>query len=94
MRIFFNLILIFLVFFSIGTETYNYVYGDIHPSILNEKSKLNRLIFYYSYFTVQSNIAVGISSLLLLFKPDYSKKMVSHFKNRRYYLYSYYMHRL
>ncbi|QII70836.1 hypothetical protein G8C41_08445 [Apibacter sp. B3706] len=74
MRIFFNLILIFLVFFSIGTETYNYVYGEIHPSILNEKSKFNRLIYYYSYFTVQSNIAVGISSLFLLFKPDYSKK--------------------
>jgi hypothetical protein len=74
MRNFINLLIVLLVFFSIATETYNFVYGDFHPSILIDKSYLNRIIYYYSYFTVQSNLAIGISSLILLFKSDYSKK--------------------
>lgn len=74
MKTFLNLLIILLVFFSIGTETYNFVYGDIHPSFLDDKSYLTRYIFYYSHFTILSNLMVGISSLILLFKPNYSNK--------------------
>lgn len=72
MRTFLNLLIIILVLFSICFETYNFVYVDMHPFILNEQSYITRYIYYYSYFTVQSNLAVGISSLILLINPTYS----------------------
>lgn len=74
MRYFISLSIVFLVFFSITTESYTFIYDDIHSLILNEKSYSNCLVYYYSYFTIQSNLAVGITSLMLLFKSDYSKK--------------------
>jgi hypothetical protein len=74
MRYFISLSTVFLVFFSITTESYTFIYDDIHSLILNEKSYSNCLVYYYSYFTIQSNLAVGITSLMLLFKSDYSKK--------------------
>lgn len=74
MRYFISLSTVFLVFFSITTESYTFIYDNIHSLILNEKSYSNCLVYYYSYFTIQSNLAVGITSLMLLFKSDYSKK--------------------
>lgn len=69
-----NLLIVVLVVFSICTETYLFVIKGMHPLILNETSYLSRFIFYYSYFTVLSNLAVGLSCLILLVNADYSAK--------------------
>ncbi len=69
MRIFIHTSIILLVLFSITVETFIYV--DTSLPLHNYPSgKLSRLIYYYSYFTVLSNITLAISSLLLLFQPN------------------------
>ncbi|WP_392563834.1 Pr6Pr family membrane protein [Orbus wheelerorum] len=67
-----NLFIVGLALLVIGFETYTYWIQKIRP--WQPISPIGRVIFYYSFFTVLSNIMLVISCLVLLFKPSCSNK--------------------
>ncbi|WP_392562669.1 Pr6Pr family membrane protein [Orbus sturtevantii] len=65
-----NLFIFIFVIFVVGIETYTYWFQQLRP--WQPISAVGRLIFYYSFFTVLSNIMFGISCLMLFLKPSCS----------------------
>lgn len=62
-------LIILLTIGCIGIETYYCLTGqftEVVPSGL-----LSRIIFYYSYFTVLSGLAVSVGCFIVLIKPNY-----------------------
>ncbi len=68
MRIFIHVSIILLVLFSISVETYMFLNTSM-PLPDYPTDKLCRAGYYYSYFTVLSNITLAVSSFLLLLRP-------------------------
>lgn len=66
-----NILIVLLVFFVVGIETHTYWFHQLRPWQPN--TSVGRLIFYYSFFTVLSNIMLAISCLILVFNPNCSK---------------------
>lgn len=54
--------------FVIGIETHVYWHARLRP--WQPGTPIGRIIFYYSFFTVLSNLMLAISCLFLTFKPN------------------------
>lgn len=66
----FNILIVLLVILVVGIETYTYWLHQLRP--WQPATSIGRMVFYYSFFTVLSNIMLAISCLVLTFKPTYS----------------------
>lgn len=55
-------------FFVIGIETYLYWQAQLQP--WQPATPVGRIIFYYSFFTVLSNLMLAVSCLWLFFNPS------------------------
>ncbi|MCX8602042.1 MULTISPECIES: Pr6Pr family membrane protein [unclassified Gilliamella] len=56
------------IFFVIGIETYTYWHIQLRP--WQPKSPLGRLEYYFSFFTVLSNILLAVSCIFLSLNPQ------------------------
>lgn len=65
-----NLFIVLFVILVVGIETHTYWFNQLRP--WQPTSPIGRIIFYYSFFTVLSNIMLAISCLMLAFKPNCS----------------------
>lgn len=65
-----NILIVVLVILVIGIETYTYWFEQLRP--WQPVTPIGRMIFYYSFFTVLSNIMLAISCLILVCKPTCS----------------------
>lgn len=67
--------IIMLSLSSIGIETYycltGYFVGNVPDGLLS------RIIFYYSYFTVLSSLALSLGCFIVLIKPDYQSTFIN-----------------
>ncbi|QIQ21057.1 Pr6Pr family membrane protein [Zophobihabitans entericus] len=68
-----NILIILLVLITVGTETYTYWLMKIRP--WQPDSPVGRIIFYYSFFTVLSNICLAISSAFLVINPKANSQL-------------------
>jgi len=68
-----NLFIVVFVLLVVGVETYTYWFQQLRP--WQPVSPIGRIIFYYSFFTVLSNMMLAISCLILFFKPSCSSKL-------------------
>ncbi|WP_294893201.1 Pr6Pr family membrane protein [uncultured Gilliamella sp.] len=72
-----NLFIALYAFFIIGLETYIYWHTKLRP--WQPSTPTGRIIFYYSFFTVLSNLMLAFSCLCLTFNPNcnrYSFKVI------------------
>lgn len=69
----FNVLIIVLVMLAVGIESYIYWHTRLRP--WQSTSPVNRLIAYYSFFTVLSNILLAISSVFLLRNAQYNSSL-------------------
>lgn len=67
-----NLLIVILVIAVVGIETYMYWLYQLRP--WQPATSVGRMIFYYSFFTVLSNIMLALSCLVLVFNPNCSKQ--------------------
>lgn len=63
-----NILIFCLVILVVGYETSLYWQAQLRP--WQPSSAIDRVIFYYSFFTVLSNLTLAGSCLWLLIKPD------------------------
>lgn len=68
-----NILIIILVILAVSVESYIYWHTRLRP--WQSTSPINRLIAYYSFFTVLSNILLAMSSLFLLRNPQYNSQL-------------------
>lgn len=67
-----NIIILLLIISAISIESVLYWQGQLRP--WQPVTKVGRLIYYYSYFTVLSNMLVAISVCYLIIKPGYNQR--------------------
>lgn len=65
-----NFLIVLFVILVVGIETHTYWLNQLRP--WQPASPIGRIIFYYSFFTVLSNIMLALSCLILTFKPNCS----------------------
>lgn len=63
-----NLFIFLLVIVVVGIETHTYWLHQMRP--WQPATSIGRIIFYYSFFTVLSNIMLAFSCLVLFFQPN------------------------
>jgi hypothetical protein len=63
-----NLFIALYAFGVIAFETYTYWHAQLRP--WQPSTPIGRMIFYYSFFTVLSNLMLAISCLCLTFNPN------------------------
>lgn len=73
MNRFCQLCIVLAVFYAVGYETSVYWFEQTRP--WQPISPWGRIIFYYSFFTVLTNLLLAISGLFLLFKPNYDSQL-------------------
>ena len=66
-----NLFIALYAFLVIGFETYIYWHSQLRP--WQPSTPIGRIIFYYSFFTVLSNLMLAFSCLWLTFNPNCSR---------------------
>lgn len=65
-----NFLIVLFFILVVGIETHTYWLNQLRP--WQPASPIGRIIFYYSFFTVLSNIMLALSCLILTFKPNCS----------------------
>lgn len=65
-----NLFITLFVILVVGIETYNYWFHQLRP--WQPVSPVGRMFFYYSFYTVLSNIMLAIGCFILAIKPNSS----------------------
>lgn len=63
-----NLFIVLYAFLVIGLETYIYWHTRLRP--WQPGTPIGRMVFYYSFFTVLSNLMLAFSCLWLAFNPN------------------------
>jgi hypothetical protein len=68
-----NMLIIIFVAFSLCVETYMFIFGNLEISNL-PKDVPSYLIYYYSYFTVLSNLTLATSAFILFMNSNYDSQ--------------------
>ncbi|WP_392560168.1 Pr6Pr family membrane protein [Orbus mooreae] len=70
-----NILIVLLVLLVVGIETHTYWFYQLRP--WQPSTSMGRLIFYYSFFTVLTNLMLAASCLTLAIKPTCSSTFFS-----------------